>query len=167
MNSQPKSRVLIELRGARLGVVSHSCRQQPMVTRALRRSSVGIDDRLHHSARAEYRGWSKCQNVFRRTTLRFVGFRNDRAARLKLVDVMLENRLGNRDQSGDVAVGRAGSGLDVSEVRSCPGLWTETEKEQVNAAKRLKLCDVADQFAFEILRVGAHRGEALHFAKEL
>jgi hypothetical protein len=59
MNSQPKSGVLIELRLARLGIVCDSRRQQLMVTLAFRRCSVGIDDRLYHSARAEYCGWSK------------------------------------------------------------------------------------------------------------
>ena len=92
MNSQPESRILIELCLACLCIIGDVRRQQLPVTLTFRRSRISIDDRLHDAARAENCCWTKRQNVLRRATLSFVGFRDDRPAGLKLVDVMLENR---------------------------------------------------------------------------
>src|SRR5688500_16255814 len=93
VNSQPKSRVLIELRLARLGIVRDSRRQQLVVTLTFRRSSVSIDDRLHHTSRAENRGWTKRKDVFCSTTLGLVSFSDDRTAGLELPDVVFKDRL--------------------------------------------------------------------------
>src|ERR1041385_3203831 len=75
-----------------------------MITLALRRRGVGVDSRLHDAARTENRGWSKGQNMFGCTPLGFIGFSDDSTTRLKLFDVMFENRLRDRNQSGDVVV---------------------------------------------------------------
>src|SRR4051812_23011379 len=106
MHAQPESRVLIELGLPRLRVSSDLGGKQLTITFNLRRRGVSIDDRLHDSARAENGRWSKCQNVFRGTTLSFVSFGDRRAAGFELPDVMFENRFGNGNQSGDVVVRR-------------------------------------------------------------
>ena len=104
MHSQPKSRVLIKLCLARFCIVGNLSRQQLPVTFYLCRSSVGIDDRLDNPARAQNRCWSKCQDLFRSATLSLVSFCHNRAACMKLVDVVLENRFRDRDQSGNVVI---------------------------------------------------------------
>ena len=66
-----------------------------------------------------------------------------------------------------IVVSRAGAGLDVRDVRSSANFWTKPEKEKIDAAERFETFDIAGQFAFEIFGVGAHRIEALYFAKEV
>src|ERR1700752_1788568 len=149
MHSQPKSRVLIELCFACLCIVCNPRRQQLPITFNFCGSGTGIDDRLDNPARAENRGWAKCQNLFCGATLSLVYFSNNRAAGFELIDMVLENRLGDRDQSGDVVVSPPGAGFDISEVRSAAGFRTKTEKEQIDAAQRLKSFDVTCQFGFE------------------
>ena len=107
MHAQPESGVLIELGLTYFRVISDLRSKQLTIAFNLRGRGVSIDDRLHDSARAENCGWSKCQNVLRGTTLRFVCFRHLRAAGFELLDVMFENRLGDRNQSGDIVVSRA------------------------------------------------------------
>src|SRR5574338_1105391 len=116
MHTQPESRVLIDLRLTSLRVISDLCRKQLAIALNLGRRCVGIDDRLHDSACSEYRGWSKGQNVSCGATLGFVSIRDSRAAGFELLDVMFENRLGNRNQSGDVIVSRARARLNVREM---------------------------------------------------
>src|SRR5688572_33419834 len=106
MNSQPESGVPIKLRDTRSRIVRYLGIQQLPVTLTLRGRRIGIDDRLDHSACTENCGWTKRQNVARRATLCFISFRDDRAARLKLFDVVLENRFGQRNQPAD-EIGRA------------------------------------------------------------
>src|SRR5687767_3766872 len=167
MNSQPKSGVLIELRLARLSVVSDSRRQQLVVTLTFRWSSVGIDDRLHHTSRAQNRGRTKRQDVFCSTTLGLVSFSDYRTAGLELLDVVFKDRLRNRNQTGDVVVSRAGTRLNVGQVRSSAGFGTKAEKEQIDAAQRLESFNVSGEFGLEILRVSAHGGKTFDLAEEL
>ena len=116
MHAQPESRVLIELRLTCFRVICDLRAKQLTIAFNLRGRSVGIDDRLHDSARAEDRGWSKRQNVLRGATLRFVSFGDCRAAGFELPDVMFDNRLGDGNQSGNVVLSRARTGFDVREV---------------------------------------------------
>src|SRR5690349_21786756 len=116
MNSQPKPGVLIELVLPRLRISGDFRLQKISVTLALRGRGVGVDDRLHHSARAENRGWTKRHNVTRGATLSFVRVGYERSARLKLFNMVFENRFGQRNESADVTVRSSGTGLDVAQV---------------------------------------------------
>ena len=107
MQAQPESRVLIELRLTSFGAAGDPRGQQLTIAFNLRGRCVSVNDRLHDSARTQNCRWSKRQNVFRGATLGFVSFRDRRAARFELIDVMFENRLRNGNQSGDVIVSRA------------------------------------------------------------
>src|SRR6185503_12382764 len=107
MYSQPQPRVLVELRLTSLSIICDLRGKQLTIALDFRRCCVSVDDRLHDSSRAENGGWSKCKNVLRCATLGFVGFRDSSAAGFELADVVFENRIGDRNQSGHVIVTRA------------------------------------------------------------
>src|SRR6185369_15171755 len=167
MNSQPQAGVLIELCLARIRISINSGREQALIRVALRGRGIGIHYRLDHASRAENRGWSERQDVFGCATFSFISFTDHGAACFELVDVMLENRLRERNESGDVVVSGAGTRFDVSQVGRGAGFRSQTEEEEIDAAERFKTFDVADQIAFEIFGISAHGGEAVHLAKEI
>jgi len=97
MNAQPQSGIPIELLLTCFRVSGNLRIQQLSVTFTLSRRSVSVDDRLHDSAGAENRGWTKRQNVARRAALSFVSFSDHGTAGLKLIDVVLEDRFRKRN----------------------------------------------------------------------
>src|SRR5947209_5664218 len=52
-------------------------------------------------------------------------------------------------------------------MRSRVRLWTQTQKEDVNASERFKLLNVARQLLFKIVRIRPHRSEAFNFSEEV
>ena len=104
MHAQPEPGVLIKLHLTRLRVIGDLCSKQLTIAFDFRRRRISIDYRLHDSSCAENCGWSECKNVSSGATLGFVSFCDCGAAGFELPDVMFENRFGNGNQSGDVAV---------------------------------------------------------------
>src|SRR3954451_7935615 len=70
------------------------------------------------------------------------------------------------DDAREVAGLRAGVGLDVCEVRGRAGFGAEPQEEDVYAAERVESFEVTFEPAFEVVRVRAHRREALNLCEE-
>ena len=107
MKADPEAGVLVELLGARRGVVGDAGLHDAPEACALGWGRVGIDDRLHDAPGAEDVGRAERQDVRRAAALGLVRRADGAPARLELRDVVLEDALGDRDQPGRVEGRRA------------------------------------------------------------
>src|SRR5439155_25329573 len=127
---------------------------------------VSVDNRLHDSFRAENCRRTERQDMRRAATFDLIGFIRSSAAGFELIDVVLNDTLRDRDYAGYVRCGCAAVRLDVTNVRCGVRFWSQTKKENIDAARRFQGRNVTDHFRFEVRRVGLHRIESLHLSEE-